>query len=79
MDQIRGSGGVGLSFDSETTAIAGCAYEKAIIELRYGGGSEIVKEIIARRILLLAATGERDADRLSSTVLADLGIESLNH
>ena len=61
-------------FDSEATAVLAAAYEKAIAGL--GGGHEppkAVKEAIAKRIVVLAAKGERDLMRLCETALRGLG------
>ena len=46
---------------------------KASRSLRDNGQPDIVKEVIARRIISLAQKGERDPDRLCARALAALG------
>jgi hypothetical protein len=58
------------SFDPETLAILSAAYDKAIVGLHDSGQPEIVREIIAKKIIALAMKGERDADRLCASALA---------
>jgi|KBSSwiStaDraftv2_1062776.scaffolds.fasta_scaffold437595_1 hypothetical protein len=59
-------------FDSETTALLAAAYERAISGLRARGQPEVMREIIAKRIIALAAKGERDPERLYAAALAGL-------
>ena len=54
------------AFNPQATQVMGAAYEKACEALHDIGQPDIVKEIIARRIIEVAQTGERDIDRLSS-------------
>jgi hypothetical protein len=63
-------------FDSETTAVLAAAYERAISGLRARGQPEVMGEIVAKRIIALAARGERDPKRLYAAALA--GLCSLN-
>ena len=63
-------------FDSETTAVLAAAYERAISGLRARGQPEVMREIVAKRIIALAAKGERDPERLYAAALA--GLCSLN-
>ena len=63
-------------FDWETTALLAAAYERAISGLRACGQPEVMREIVARRIIALAAKGERDPERLYDAALA--GLRSLN-
>ena len=62
------------AFDPETAAALGDAYDRAIAGLGDGGQPEVVKEIIAKRIVALAARGERNPERLCEAALAELGI-----
>ena len=62
------------SFSPETTRIMGEAYEHATRDLHDTGQPCIVQEIIAKRIIHLAALGERDPQRLAMTALESLGI-----
>ena len=51
-------------FDPETVKVLCDAYDKASKSLHDNGQPDIVKEVIARRIISLAQKGERDPDRL---------------
>ena len=64
------------SFDPAETAILGQAYQLACRSLHDTGQPEIVKEIIAKRIIKLAKQGERDPQRLCVGALNALGIPS---
>jgi hypothetical protein len=57
------------SFDPETTHIMGQAYESACTKLHDVGQPEIVKNVIARRIIEIAKTGERDPNQLCKRAL----------
>jgi len=59
-------------FDAETTALLAAAYERAIAGLRAYGQPEVMREIVARRIIALAAKGERDPERLYAAAVARL-------
>jgi hypothetical protein len=59
----------GASFDPETTAIMGSAYEKATS----GCTDADAREVIARRIIEAARRGERDIERLAAYGLQGLG------
>ena len=61
------------SFDPETVKVLCDAYDKASRSLHDNGQPDIVKEVIARRIISLAKKGERDPDRLCAGALAALG------
>jgi hypothetical protein len=63
----------GERFDAETMRILGIAFEMARAALRDPNQKDLTHETIARRIIELAKTGERDADRLCDQVLASLG------
>ena len=60
------------NFDLATTAILAKAYDNAIVELR-DRGPDSVREAIARRIVTLASTGERDPNRLCDKALVAVG------
>ena len=60
----------GASFDPETVQAMCAAYDKAKIELRDSGQPDVVREVIARRILKLAQAGERDANRVCAGALS---------
>jgi hypothetical protein len=59
----------GASFDAETTALMGLAYEKAAA----GCTDDSAREFIARRIIEGARQGERDVERLAAYGLRGLG------
>jgi hypothetical protein len=60
------------AYDPETVRALCIAYDRAKNELHDTGQPEIVREILARRILELAAKGERDPARLCSGALSSL-------
>jgi hypothetical protein len=62
------------SFDPDALRVMGEAYDMALAELHDQGQPAIVRKIIAERIILLAADGERDPARLSQTALTGLGV-----
>jgi hypothetical protein len=62
------------TFDAQTTALLGAAYDKVIAEMRDRGQPELVREIIAKHIIELASNGERDIDKLCQGALARLGL-----
>jgi len=62
------------AFDPEVAAVLGAAYDRAIAGLHDSGQPQIVREIIAKRIVALAARGERDPQLLSEAALAGLGV-----
>jgi hypothetical protein len=62
------------SFDAETTALIGQAFDKTCRELHDKGQPASVKEIIAQRIIEIAGRGERDPDRISEAVLKCLAL-----
>jgi hypothetical protein len=65
----------GQSFDPETIEVMGKAYDKAKRRLHDTGQPVLVQEVIAKRIIDLAATGERDPDQLARRALEALGVE----
>jgi hypothetical protein len=64
----------GASFDPEAVDVMTTAYDLVMQSLHDRGQPEIVKEVIAKRIVELAAVGEREPQRLSATVLSELGL-----
>jgi hypothetical protein len=65
----------GTSFDPATAAILDAAYGRAVAELD-DRGPDSVRTALARRIVTLASTGERDPDRLCDKALVAVGISS---
>lgn len=62
------------AFDPETMAILVDAYDRAIAQLHDRGQPDIVREVIARRIIELAGRGKRDAMALCDAALTAIGI-----
>jgi hypothetical protein len=65
----------GQSFDPETIEVMGKAYDKAKRRLHDTGQPALVQEVIAKRIIDIAATGERDPDQIARRALEALGVE----
>jgi hypothetical protein len=63
----------GERFDAETLRILGIAFEMARVALGDPNQDDLTHETIARQIIELAKTGERDADRLCDQALTRLG------
>ena len=64
----------GRSFDPETTRIMGDAFDKVSRDLHDRGQPAVVQELIAKRIIDLAATGVRDPEQLAQQALRAFGI-----
>jgi hypothetical protein len=62
-------------FDDEATRIMGEAFDAACKGLQDGGQPDLVREIIAKRIIEAAKKGERDPVRLRNAGLAALGYD----
>ncbi len=62
-----------IAFDADATAALAQAYEKATGQLHGNGYTELVREIIARRVIASALNGERNPDRLCAAALASIG------
>ena len=65
----------GSSFDPDTTAAMGAAYDLALKHLQDRGQPIIVQEIIARSVIEVARTGECDPSKLSVMALELLGMD----
>jgi hypothetical protein len=63
------------AFDTETTRVMGEAYEKARAGLHDKGQPHLVQEIVAKRIIDIAATGERNPTELARRALQALGLD----
>jgi hypothetical protein len=61
----------GEGFDPETARLMGLAFEMALASLR-SGCTDPLREALARKIIELAKTGERDPERLCEGALNDL-------
>jgi hypothetical protein len=62
----------GVQFDQETVRILGVAFEQVCIALRIGDCGDDVKNAIAKKIIELAKTGERNPDLLCEHALQDI-------
>jgi hypothetical protein len=60
----------GVFFEPEVIALMSEAFEAACKVLRDSGTHEIVREVIARRIIAAASLGERDPVRLRAAAFA---------
>jgi hypothetical protein len=61
----------GYDPDSETKRVMGLAFEIARVALRLGDRDDLANEIIAKQIIELAKTGERNPDLLCEGVLKE--------
>ena len=62
------------SFDPELTQAVGEAYDRVRKMLHDKGQPDLVQEIIARRVIEIAQTGERDPARISERALKTFGL-----
>jgi hypothetical protein len=62
------------SFDPETTHVMAQAFERACVVLQSSSQPELVREIIAKRIIEVAQPGERDPEKLCVRALKALGV-----
>jgi hypothetical protein len=63
----------GHRFDDETTRLMGIAFEMALVALqRTEGTVSPTRDAVAKKIIELAKTGERDPERLCDTALQSL-------
>ena len=63
-----------LSFDPEIKSIMGQAFVSACKALHDNGQPELVNTVLAKRIIAIAKTGERDPDRLCDRALEEFGL-----
>jgi hypothetical protein len=61
-------------FDPDTAAMLGAVFDKAVASFDLDNQPEIVREAIAKRIIALAAKGERNPDHLGKAAVAALGV-----
>jgi hypothetical protein len=62
----------GNTFDPETTRIIGVAFELARIALGLADRGDMADQIVARHIIELAKTGERNPDILCERALKEI-------
>ena len=73
---VRRSGAV---FDDYVTEAMGLAFDMACKDLHDRGQPQLIREIIARRIIEAAKNGERNPTELVRAGLAALGIPNSKH
>lgn len=61
-------------FDPKTTALIVAAYDRVCTEMQDAGQPEMIKELIAKRLIQIAGNGERDPEHLWRGTLASLGL-----
>jgi hypothetical protein len=64
-----------FDLDDEATRVMGEGFDAAYEGLQDGGQPDLVREIIAKRIIEAAKKGERDPVRLRNAGLATLGYD----
>ena len=62
-------------FEPEVTTAMGVAFERACANLGTGNQPDVLREMIASRIIELARNGCRNADALYAQTMQSLGIE----
>jgi hypothetical protein len=65
------------AFDPETVETLGKAYDMALAALRDMGQPEVVREVLARRIIAAARKGKRDPAALCAIALAAFDSDNL--
>ena len=61
-------------FDQETIRILALAFDYVQAELRQHGKLVLMEDVLAKRIVQLAESGERDPDKLCDAILSEHGI-----
>jgi hypothetical protein len=67
------------AFDHNATRAMGKAFDRACDSLHDIGQPDLVREIIAKRIIEVARDGERDPDELCVRALKALGFSSFSN
>jgi hypothetical protein len=62
------------AFDGETTALVCQAFDLTCLALHDADQPDLVKEIIAKRIIDIAGRGERDPQKMRKAALNSLGL-----
>jgi hypothetical protein len=68
-----------VAFGPDVTRAMGVAFDKACRSLQDNDQANVVREIIAKRIIDLARDGERDPDHLCDATLRELGFIASPH
>jgi hypothetical protein len=66
--------GVPLDRDQETVRILALAFDYVQIEMRQHGKLILMDDVLAKRIVELAESGERDPEKLCDAILSEHGI-----
>jgi hypothetical protein len=64
----------GLAFDPETIKAITTAYERACSELQLVDRTDPLTELVAKTIITVAETGERDPERIRQMAMEKLGM-----
>ena len=64
----------GATYDPEAVKCMSAALDLVLRELHDKGQPKVVREVLAKRIVELAAIGERDVKQLCKTVLSEVGL-----
>jgi len=62
------------AFDSSLTKAMGDAYDAACADLQVSIQNDLVKEVIAKRLIRAAKLGEKDTERLYAKALDAVGL-----
>ena len=65
------------AFEPEQIAYMATAYEGALHELELANRTDPITEIIAKKIIEIAQTGERDPLQMRGRAIAELGVRPL--
>jgi hypothetical protein len=74
MNQVVEVTKLGVGIDPEVVSVVTTAYQMATDHLRRDGYTDLVRDIIANKIIDTAQQGERDPEGLCRSALAALGI-----
>jgi hypothetical protein len=66
------------AFEPEAVICMARAYETALVALRLSDRQDPLTEIVARKIVEIAETGERDPSRLRDKALEELGRKDMS-
>ena len=64
-----------VAFDPESMRAMDLAFDQVCGQMRDRGQPSVVLEVLARRIVEIAETGERDPDRIAQRALIALGLD----